>query len=123
LKSSEKETSVQPESAPSDAHAGLQSEEDAREGEAVVEKTTNEGGKEENGASVASAKAAKQTSAATLVAVDDANIPEESHASEESPRSWKLTWPSREQLIQWAPFVGIVLLGAILRFWGLGDKP
>ena len=31
--------------------------------------------------------------------------------------------PTREQLLQWAPFWGIILLGAILRFWGLGDKP
>ena len=31
--------------------------------------------------------------------------------------------PSREQLLRWAPFWGIILLGAILRFWGLGDKP
>ncbi|HZS79606.1 MAG TPA: flippase activity-associated protein Agl23 [Ktedonobacteraceae bacterium] len=31
--------------------------------------------------------------------------------------------PSREQLIRWLPFWGTILLGAILRFWGLGDKP
>ncbi len=31
--------------------------------------------------------------------------------------------PSREQLLNWAPFWGVILLGAILRFWGLGDKP
>src|SRR5262249_13102569 len=31
--------------------------------------------------------------------------------------------PSREQLFTLLPFVGFVLLGAILRFWGLGDKP
>lgn len=31
--------------------------------------------------------------------------------------------PSREQLLRWAPFWGIILLGAVLRFWGLGDKP
>lgn len=36
---------------------------------------------------------------------------------------WKFRLPTREQLIQWAPFWGIILLGAILRFWGLGDKP
>jgi uncharacterized protein (TIGR03663 family) len=31
--------------------------------------------------------------------------------------------PSREQLIRWLPFWGMILLGALLRFWGLGDKP
>ena len=31
--------------------------------------------------------------------------------------------PTREQVWQWAPFLGIILLGAILRFWGLGDRP
>ncbi len=31
--------------------------------------------------------------------------------------------PFRERLLNWAPFWGIILLGAILRFWGLGDKP
>ena len=31
--------------------------------------------------------------------------------------------PSREQLLVGAAFWGVVLLGAFLRFWGLGDKP
>jgi len=31
--------------------------------------------------------------------------------------------PTREQLLYVASFWGIVLLGAVLRFWGLGDKP
>ncbi len=31
--------------------------------------------------------------------------------------------PLRERLLTWAPFWGIILLGGILRFWGLGDKP
>jgi predicted membrane-bound mannosyltransferase len=31
--------------------------------------------------------------------------------------------PLRERLLNWAPFWGVFLLGAILRFWGLGDKP
>lgn len=31
--------------------------------------------------------------------------------------------PSSEQLLLWAPFWGFILLGAVLRFWGLGDKP
>src|SRR5713226_7309310 len=31
--------------------------------------------------------------------------------------------PTREQLLYGASFWGIILLGAILRFWALGDKP
>ncbi len=31
--------------------------------------------------------------------------------------------PTRQQVLNWLPFWGIILLGAILRFWGLGDKP
>lgn len=32
-------------------------------------------------------------------------------------------WPTRQQLIAWAPFWGVLLLGVLLRFWNLGDKP
>ncbi|HEY3992751.1 MAG TPA: flippase activity-associated protein Agl23, partial [Ktedonobacteraceae bacterium] len=32
-------------------------------------------------------------------------------------------WPSRDQLLAWAPFGVVFLLGAILRFWDLGAKP
>ncbi|HEV2580677.1 MAG TPA: flippase activity-associated protein Agl23, partial [Ktedonobacteraceae bacterium] len=38
-------------------------------------------------------------------------------------RRLRLRPPTREQIIRWAPFWGLILLGAILRFWGLGDKP
>ncbi len=31
--------------------------------------------------------------------------------------------PSREQLLVGIAFWGVILLGAVLRFWGLGDKP
>lgn len=34
-----------------------------------------------------------------------------------------LRLPSREQLVAWTPFWGVILLGAILRFWDLGAKP
>lgn len=33
------------------------------------------------------------------------------------------TWPTRAQVLAWAPFWGVFLLGTVLRFWGLGDKP
>jgi len=45
---------------------------------------------------------------------------------DEPPRRRKLFRPSpptREQLLLWIPFWGVILLGAILRFWILGDKP
>lgn len=32
-------------------------------------------------------------------------------------------WPTRAQLINWVPFWAVFLLGTVLRFWGLGDKP
>jgi uncharacterized protein (TIGR03663 family) len=38
-------------------------------------------------------------------------------------KSLRLSPPTREQLLLWIPFWGVVLLGAILRFWALGDKP
>ncbi len=41
----------------------------------------------------------------------------------EHPRRKGFAPPTREQLLLWLPFWGVVLLGAILRFWGLGDKP
>ncbi len=45
---------------------------------------------------------------------------------DEPPRRRKLFRPpppTREQLLLWIPFWGVILLGAILRFWVLGDKP
>ena len=33
---------------------------------------------------------------------------------------WK---PERGQLLAWSPYWAVILLGAILRFWNLGDKP
>ncbi|HJT56589.1 MAG TPA: flippase activity-associated protein Agl23 [Ktedonobacteraceae bacterium] len=45
-------------------------------------------------------------------------------APEQPPRrKWSISPPSREQILQWAPFWGVIILGAVLRFWGLGDKP
>ena len=49
----------------------------------------------------------------------------EAYAEDVQPSGQGFTFkrPSREQVIAWAPFLGLVLLGAILRFWNLGDKP
>jgi len=41
----------------------------------------------------------------------------------EPPRRRRFSPPTREQLLTWLPFWGVILLGAILRFWALGDKP
>ncbi len=40
-----------------------------------------------------------------------------------APASAGWRWPSREQLLAWAPFWAVILLGTILRFWDLGAKP
>ncbi|HET8840419.1 MAG TPA: flippase activity-associated protein Agl23, partial [Ktedonobacteraceae bacterium] len=32
-------------------------------------------------------------------------------------------WPGREQLVAWAPFAIVILVGILLRFWDLGAKP
>ncbi len=42
---------------------------------------------------------------------------------DQQPRRRSFSLPSREQLLRWVPFWGVILLGAVLRFWGLGDKP
>jgi predicted membrane-bound mannosyltransferase len=42
---------------------------------------------------------------------------------EEQPQRRGFSPPSREQILNWAPFWAVILLGAVLRFWGLGDKP
>jgi len=41
----------------------------------------------------------------------------------EPPQRRRFSPPTREQLLTWIPFWAVILLGAILRFWGLGDKP
>ncbi|GCE49060.1 uncharacterized protein (TIGR03663 family) [Thermosporothrix hazakensis] len=51
------------------------------------------------------------------VAVPEADIPVR------PARGGSIFRPTREQLLNWLPFWGLILLGAILRFWGLGDKP
>src|SRR5205085_3291877 len=49
---------------------------------------------------------------------------EVSAASDLSPSSNRRFWPpERRQVLTACAFGGVVLLGAVLRFWGLGDKP
>jgi uncharacterized protein (TIGR03663 family) len=42
---------------------------------------------------------------------------------DEVPQHRRFYPPTREQLLTWIPFWSVILLGAVLRFWGLGDKP
>jgi predicted membrane-bound mannosyltransferase len=53
----------------------------------------------------------------------DSAVEEYEEESIERPRRWNFSPPNREQLLNWLPFWGVILLGAVLRFWGLGDKP
>ena len=48
---------------------------------------------------------------------------EEEATEREQPRKRVFTPPTREQVFNWLPFLGVIFLGALLRFWGLGDKP
>lgn len=49
--------------------------------------------------------------------------PEVAVSPAQPAQGFRFSWPTREQLLRWAPFWGLILLGALLRFWGLGDKP
>ena len=49
--------------------------------------------------------------------------PKQEEATLERPRRARFSRPSRQQVFTWLPYWGIIALGAILRFWGLGDKP
>ena len=42
---------------------------------------------------------------------------------EETASQWRFSLPSRAQMLRLSPFWAVILLGAILRFWGLGDRP
>ena len=48
---------------------------------------------------------------------------EEDEDGDEEPRRPRFHRPTREQVIAWLPFIAVVLLGAILRYWNLGAKP
>src|SRR5512135_3695407 len=52
-------------------------------------------------------------------------IVDEAAADEQvlTSRRFSFSWPSRAQLLTWLPFFLVILLGVVLRFWGLGDKP
>ena len=55
--------------------------------------------------------------------VDSDLITYEENEEDEVLQHRRFSVPTREQLLTWLPFLGVILLGAVLRFWGLGDKP
>ena len=55
--------------------------------------------------------------------VDSDLVVYEEKEENEVPQHRRFYPPTREQLLTWIPFWGVILLGAVLRFWGLGDKP
>ena len=55
--------------------------------------------------------------------VDSDLVVYEEKEEDEAPKHRRFFRPSRDQLLTWIPFWGVILLGAVLRFWGLGDKP
>jgi len=68
----------------------------------------------------------EETSAPFDLGVDNAKVIQRRYHSEEDaeqPRKQGFTPPTRQQVLTWLPFWGVILLGALLRFWGLGDKP
>ncbi len=54
---------------------------------------------------------------------DEDEDEDEDDIEDEQPQRRIFSAPTRGQLLEWLPFWGIILLAAILRFWGLGDKP
>ena len=74
-----------------------------------------------------SAETVEETPATSDVADDNARVIHRTfHGEEEAmeqPRKRGFTPPTRQQVLYWLPFLAVILLGALLRFWGLGDKP
>jgi uncharacterized protein (TIGR03663 family) len=60
----------------------------------------------------------------TLIRPGSSNADEEDEDIEDAqPQRRTFSLPTRSQFLEWLPFWGIILFAAILRFWGLGDKP
>lgn len=57
----------------------------------------------------------EEPSSAALVPYEDEPV--------DVPRRFSFSPPTREQLLNWIPFWAVIFLGAVLRFWELGDKP
>ncbi|HWS83394.1 MAG TPA: flippase activity-associated protein Agl23 [Ktedonobacteraceae bacterium] len=87
--------------------------------ETVVNMTDRTGEKE--------SKSEEKTAVSLPVDEMAVSLEEISEVPENAPakrRFWRTgSRPSREQVLTACAFWGVILLGAILRFWGLGDKP
>ncbi|HLZ61241.1 MAG TPA: flippase activity-associated protein Agl23 [Ktedonosporobacter sp.] len=56
--------------------------------------------------------------------VENSDDPSDAEEKDVEPPYRPSSWPpSRERVLTWVAFGSVVLLAAILRFWGLGDKP
>jgi len=64
-----------------------------------------------------------ETLAETTVSANDITPIPVSEQPVKMSRRWSIAPPTREQLWTGIAFGGVFLLGALLRFWGLGDKP
>lgn len=72
------------------------------------------------------AETVEETSAPSDMGVDNSKVIQRRYHGEEAaaqPHKRGFTPPTRQQVFTWLPFWGVILLGALLRFWGLGDKP
>ena len=77
-----------------------------------------------SGASSSDRSAAKEEEVSVEKEVVDSDlVVYEEKEEDEVPQQRRFFPPTREQLLTWIPFWSVILLGAVLRFWGLGDKP
>jgi uncharacterized protein (TIGR03663 family) len=61
-----------------------------------------------------------------MISEDRIDVPEGDVLQEQEKHGWRFSLPvpsSREQLLTIIAFWGVILLGAVLRFWDLGAKP
>ena len=89
--------------------------------ETVVSTTDRTGEKESKSEEKAAVSLPVDEMAVSLEEISE--VPE-GEALANKRRFWRTgSRPSREQVLTACAFWGVILLGAILRFWGLGDKP
>jgi uncharacterized protein (TIGR03663 family) len=75
------------------------------------------------GASSSDRSATKEEEISDEMGVVDSELVVYEEKEDKVPQRRRFSRPTREQLLTWLPFWGVILLGAVLRFWGLGDKP
>src|SRR5437660_2745738 len=90
---------------------------------AVVDSVSNEHKLVRSGTSSSDRSATIEEIGVERDVVDSDLVVYEEKEENEVPQHRRFYPPTREQLLTWIPFWGVILLGAVLRFWGLGDKP